>query len=60
MEDVPIIIGNEKFKTKDVRYQVMVRQYFSLIVYPMYLIIIIYTIIITSKNCNTNKYIYFK
>lgn len=25
VEDVPIIIGNEKFKTKDVRYQVMVR-----------------------------------
>lgn len=33
VEDVPIIIGNEKFKTKDVRYQVMVRQYFRLIVY---------------------------
>lgn len=25
VEDVPIIIGNEKIKTKDVRYQVMVR-----------------------------------
>lgn len=25
VEDVPIIIGNEKVKTKDVRYQVMVR-----------------------------------
>lgn len=24
VEDVPIIIGNEKFKTKEVRYQVMV------------------------------------
>lgn len=34
VEDVPIIIGNEKFKTKDVRYQVMVRLYFRLIVYP--------------------------
>jgi len=27
VEDVPIIIGNEKFKTKDVRYQVMVRHF---------------------------------
>lgn len=24
VEDVPIIIGNEKIRTKDVRYQVMV------------------------------------
>lgn len=30
MEDVPIVIGNEKIKTKDVRYQVMVRNYFIL------------------------------
>lgn len=28
VEDVPIVIGNEKIKTKDVRYQVMVRNYF--------------------------------
>jgi len=39
VEDVPIIIGNEKFKTKDVRYQVMVI-HLSDIVY-LYLIIII-------------------
>lgn len=48
VEDVPIIIGNEKFKTKDVRYQVMVRhfdlilQLYLFIVYiPMYLIILV-------------------
>lgn len=29
VEDVPIVIGNEKIKTKDVRYQVMVRNYFN-------------------------------
>lgn len=26
MEDVPIVIGNEKIKTENVRYQVMVRK----------------------------------
>lgn len=30
VEDVPIVIGNEKIKTKDVRYQVMVRNFFNL------------------------------
>lgn len=38
VEDVPIIIGNEKFKTKDVRYQVMVR-HFDVIV-QLYLFIV--------------------
>lgn len=31
VEDVPIIIGNEKYKTKDVRYQVMVRHFVIII-----------------------------
>lgn len=41
VEDVPIVIGNEKFKTKDVRYQVMVRNEF-LIVYLLFLFIHLY------------------
>lgn len=32
MEDIPIVIGNEKIKTKDVRYQVMVRNIFVLFI----------------------------
>lgn len=36
VEDVPIIIGNEKFKTKDVRYQVMVRQSLYINIYLLY------------------------
>lgn len=36
VEEVPIVIGNEKFKTKDVRYQVMVR---NLIIVYKYIII---------------------
>lgn len=37
VEDVPIIIGNEKFKTKDVRYQVMVSNFGILYRYMYFL-----------------------
>jgi len=49
VEDVPIIIGNEKFKTKDVRYQVMVRHFGVLnFCIPVYLIIVIIDTIIKT------------